>query len=207
MAQALGRKVTLAGLSLEKSFEVARNLGYLTIPKGLVISDKKLKKLPVSSQLILVSGSQGQSNSSLAKMTRGEHRTFKIGQGDLVIFSSDLIPGNEGRVLTLQRKIEEVGAKLLNLEDIPEIHVSGHGYAEDLKRMIYASQAEYLVPIGGTPESMKEYVKLARGYNYGKEQVFLLDSGEVLEFYHYRGGVQARVAGRVNLREISVTQD
>lgn len=133
VSAALGRKVTLAGLSLEKNFGVARDLGYLAVPKKQVIHNKTLKKLPVSKQLILVSGSQGQSNSALAKMTRGEHRAFKIGQGDLMVFSSDLIPGNEGRVLALQEKIKEVGAKIINLEEIPEIHVSGHGYAEDLK--------------------------------------------------------------------------
>src|SRR3972149_2112256 len=97
VADALGRKVTLAGLSLEKNFEVARNLGYLAVSKGQVIDNAKLKKLPVSEQLILVSGSQGQSNSALSKMARGGHRSFKIGQGDLVLFSSDLIPGNEDR--------------------------------------------------------------------------------------------------------------
>jgi len=207
VSTALGRKVTLAGLSLEKNFRTARDLGYLAVSKGQIISDKRLKKLPVSKQLIIVSGSQGQFNSSMAKMTRGEHRSFKIGQGDLVIFSSDLIPGNEERVLEMQEKIKEAGAKVTSLEDIPEIHVSGHGYAEDLKRMMRAADAEYLVPIGGTEDSMKEYVKLARGYNYKKEQIFLLEAGEILEFYPYRDKVSARIAGRVNLRELSVTQN
>ena len=207
VSAALGRKVTLAGLSLEKNFGVARDLGYLAVPKKQVIHNKTLKKLPVSKQLILVSGSQGQSNSALAKMTRGEHRAFKIGQGDLMIFSSDLIPGNEGRVLALQEKIKEVGAKIINLEEIPEIHVSGHGYAEDLKKMMRAAGAQYLVPIGGTEDSTKEYAKLARSYNYHANQIFLLESGQVLEFYPYRNKVVARISGRVNLRELSVIQD
>jgi ribonuclease J len=206
VAGALGRKVTLAGLSLEKNFNIARDLGYLAVPKEQVISNKKLKKLPVSKQLVIVSGSQGQSNSAMAKMTRGEHRAFKIGQGDTVIFSSDLIPGNEDRVLGIQEKIKEAGGKIINLEDIPEIHVSGHAYAEDLKTMMRAADAQYLVPIGGTEDSMKQYVKLARGYNYKNDQVFLLSSGEILEFYPYRDKVAARVAGQINLREISVVQ-
>ncbi len=206
VAGALGRKVTLAGLSLEKNFNVARDLGYLAVPKEQVISNKKLKKLPVSKQLVIVSGSQGQSNSAMAKMTRGEHRAFKIGQGDTVIFSSDLIPGNEDRVLGIQEKIKEAGGKIINLEDIPEIHVSGHAYAEDLKTMMRAADAQFLVPIGGTEDSMKQYVKLARGYNYKNDQVFLLSGGEILEFYPYRDKVAARVAGQINLREISVVQ-
>lgn len=207
VAAALGREVTLAGLSLEKNFKVARDLGYLAVPKKQIISNEKLKKLPVSQQLILVSGSQGQSNSALAKMARGEHRAFKIGQGDLVIFSSDLIPGNEGRVRNIQDDLRGVGAKVLYLEEIPEVHVSGHAYAEDLKRVLRSAQAQYLVPIGGTPESMQEYAKMARGFNYHKNQIFLLEAGQILEFYPFEGRVAARLAGRLSLREFSVLQE
>lgn len=208
VAAALGREVTLAGLSLEKNFKVARDLGYLAVPKKQIISNEKLKKLPVSQQLILVSGSQGQSNSALAKMARGEHRAFKIGQGDLVIFSSDLIPGNEGRVRNMQDDLRGVGAKVLYLEEIPEVHVSGHAYAEDLKRVLRSAQAQYLVPIGGTPESMQEYAKMARGFNYHKNQIFLLEAGQILEFRPHHGGVVAQLLReRLNLREFSVLQD
>lgn len=207
VAEALGRTVTLAGLSLEKNFNVAQDLGYLFVPKKQVASNSRLKKLPVSKQLILVAGSQGQSNSALAKMARGEHRFFKIGQGDLIFFSSDLIPGNEERVLGIQKEIRESGAKVLHLEEIPEIHVSGHGYAEDLKRVMRAARAQYLVPIGGTEDSMKEYARLARGYNYRDSQIFLLESGQVLEFYPYHKEVAARLAEQINLRELSVIQD
>lgn len=207
VAVALGRKVTLAGLSLEKNFEIARDLGYLAVSKKQVIDNAKLKKLPVSEQLILVSGSQGQSNSALSKMARGQHRAFKIGQGDLVLFSSDLIPGNEDRVRNVQEDLRKVGAKVIYLEEIPEIHVSGHGYAEDLKRMIQAAHARYIVPIGGTEASMKEYAKLAKGFNYHADRLFPLESGQVLEFYPFENRVAARISGRINLREFSVTQD
>jgi len=155
----------------------------------------------------LVSGSQGQSNSALSKMARGGHRSFKIGQGDLVLFSSDLIPGNEDRVRNVQEDLRNVGAKVIYLEEIPEIHVSGHGYADDLIRMMRAAQAQYLAPIGGTPTSMPEYAKLAKGYNYRDEQIFLLESGQILEFYRFENRVAARISGRVTLREFSVTQD
>lgn len=207
VAAALGREVTLAGRSLEKNFEVARELGYLTVPGKQVISNEKIKKLPVSQQLILVAGSQGQSNSALAKMARGEHRAFKIGQGDLVLFSSDLIPGNEDRVLHVQEDLRKAGAKVIYLEEVPEIHVSGHGYIEDLKQMLRAAQAQYLAPIGGTPASMLEYAKMARGFNYLEDRDFLLEAGQILEFYPYAGRVAARISGRLNLREFSVIQE
>jgi ribonuclease J len=161
----------------------------------------------VSAQLILVSGSQGQTNSALSKMARGEHRAFKIGQGDLVLFSSDLIPGNEGRVRHLQEELRGAGAKVLYLEEIPEIHVSGHGYADDLVRVLRAAQARYLAPIGGTPESMQQYAKLAGGYNYQEDRIFILESGQILEFYPFENRVAARISARINLREFTVLQD
>ncbi len=107
----------------------------------------------------------------------------------------------------MQEQLREAGAKVLYLEEIPEIHVSGHAYAEDLKRMIQAARGKYIVPIGGTANSMKEYVKLARGFNYREDQVFLLESGQILEFYPFENRVAARISGRINLREFSVTQN
>ncbi|OGC54586.1 hypothetical protein A2797_01725 [candidate division WWE3 bacterium RIFCSPHIGHO2_01_FULL_48_15] len=206
VAAALGREVTLAGLSLERNFEVARDLGYLAVPKKQVTTNEKLKKLPVSKQLILASGAQGQTNSAMAKMARGEHRAFKLGQGDLVLFSSDLIPGNEEPVQRLQEQIRKVGAKVLHLEEVPEIHVSGHGYAEDLKRVMQAAHAAYLAPIGGTPESMAEYAKLARGYNYRDDQIFLLENGQTLEFYFHQGRTEAKLGEKIELKEFSIIQ-
>lgn len=207
VAAALGRRVTLAGLSLEKNFEVARDLGYLAVPKNQVTTNEKLKKLPVSQQLILASGAQGQTNSAMVKMARGEQRAFKIGQGDLVLFSSDLIPGNEQHVHQLQEKIREVGGKVLHLEEVPEIHVSGHAYAEDLKTMIRAAKAAYLAPIGGTPVTMPAYAKLAKGYNYRDDQIFLLENGQVLEFAYHHGRPEAKIAGKIELKEFSIIQD
>jgi ribonuclease J len=207
VATALGRKVALAGFSLRQNFEVARGLGYLAVPKGEILEDHKLKKLPVSKQIILTAGSQGQENSALSKMVRGKHRAFKIGQGDFVIFSSDLIPGNESRVVHLQEKIRELGAKVLYIEQIPEIHVSGHGYAADLKRVMQAARAQYIIPIGGTEDSVVAFAKLARGLNYRNENVFLLDNGQTLEFHRAGGSVVARRGADVSLREVSVLQD
>lgn len=206
VASALGRTVTLAGLSLERNFEVARDLGYLAVAKGQVTTNEKLRKLPVSKQLILVSGAQGQENSALSKMVRGEHRTFKIGQGDLVMFSSDLIPGNEERVDFVQEQIRNLGAKVLHLEEVPEIHVSGHGYAEDLKKMIQAARATYLAPIGGTTDTMEHYAKLAKGYNYRDDQIFLLENGQTLEFVFHQGRSEARLGKKILLKEFSIIQ-
>ena len=207
VSQALGRKVTFAGLSLEKTAEVSRALGYLKVPKKTVTSNAKAKKLPQGKITIIVAGSQGQQNSALAKMTREEHRFFKIGQGDLVLFSSDLIPGNEGRVKVLIERLKEKGAKVFYLEEMPDIHVSGHGYAEDLRQIILLAKAEYLVPIGGTPESTEAYAKMARGLNYHQDRLFPLKNGEILEFFRGRRGVSARISGKIPLQEILVLQE
>jgi len=207
ISHALGRRVTLAGLSIEKTVEVARSLGYLKIPKKVIISNAKAKKSASGGITILAAGSQGQRNSALSKMAWGAHRFFKIGQGDLILFSSDLIPGNEERVKALIEKLKEKKAKVLYLEEMPDIHVSGHAYADDLKQIVLLAKAKYLVPIGGTPESTRAYAKLARGLNYGKDRLLLPKNGEILEFFRWRGGVSTRIAGKVPLREIAVIQD
>lgn len=207
VSQALGRKVTLAGLSIEKTVEVARSLGYLKIPKKVVTSNIKAKKLPQGKITVLAAGSQGQENSALAKMTRGKHRFFKIGQGDIVFFSSDLIPGNEERIEALIDVLKEKKAKVLYLEEMPDIHVSGHAYAEDLKQIILLAKSQYLIPIGGTPESTAAYAKLARGLNYRKNQILLPENGEILEFFRWKGKISARIAKTIPLREIVVIQD
>ena len=207
VSQALGRKITLAGFSIEKTVDIARSLGYLSIPKGMVISNAKAKKIPQGKLTVLAAGSQGQENSALSKMARGKHRFFKIGQGDLVLFSSDLIPGNEENINTLIKRLKEKKTKVLYLEEIPDIHVSGHGYAEDLKKIILLAKARYLVPIGGTPESTKAYAKMAGGLNYNKNQVLLLKNGEVLEFSKVRGKPVPRVKETLSLREVIVVQD
>lgn len=207
VSQALGRKVTLAGLSIEKTVEVARSLGYLEVPKQVRISNTKARKSASGGITVLAAGSQGQRNSALSKMAWGGHRFFKIGQGDLVLFSSDLIPGNEERVKALINRLKEKGAKVLYLEEMPDIHVSGHAYAEDLKRIILLAKSQYLLPIGGTPESVKAYAKLAHGLNYGKGRFLLPKNGEILEFFQQRGRILARMAGKIPLREIVLIQD
>jgi ribonuclease J len=207
VSQALDRKITLAGFSIEKTAEIARSLGYLKIPKGMVVSNAKAKKLPQGKVVVLAAGSQGQENSALSKMVRGRHRFFKIGQGDLVLFSSDLIPGNEENINTLIGKLKEKKIKVLYLEEIPDIHVSGHGYAEDLKKVILLAKARFLIPIGGTPDSTKAYAKLAGGLNYPKGQILLLKNGEVLEFSRKKGKPTPRIAETLSLREVVVIQD
>jgi len=206
VSHSLERKVTLAGFSLERTVEVARSLGYLAIPKGLLVSNMKAKRLPQGRITVLAAGSQGQGRSALSKMARGKHRFFKIGQGDLVLFSSDIIPGNEERVASLVKLLHAKKANVLCLEDVSNIHVSGHGYAEDLKRIILLAKAQYLLPVGGTPESTQAYVRLARGLNYRQRQTLLPKSGAVVEFFRQRGKVSARYRSAVPLREITIVQ-
>jgi ribonuclease J len=207
VSQALGRKVTLSGFSLESKVEVARALKYLRVPKGTLISNAKAKKFPQGKLTILAAGSQGQERSALARMVRGGHRFFKIGQGDTVLFASDLIPGNEEHVRALINDLKESGAKVLYLEEMPDIHVSGHAYAEELKRIILLAKAQYLLPIGGTPKSTQAYIKLAKGLNYDQNRAISPNNGEVIEFYQRHGRVSFRLAQKIPIREIIVRQD
>jgi len=206
VSRALGRKVTLAGFSLERKAEVARALGYLKVPKNTIVSNAKARKLPQGEITVLAAGSQGQERSAISKMARGTHRFFKIGQGDLVLFSSDIIPGNEDSVKSLVSQLKSRGAKVLCLEEIPDLHVSGHAYVEELKRIILLAKAKYLLPIGGTPESAKAYAQLARALNYRQDQILLGGDGMAFEFFPRGGGVSVRRCGEIPLREIVIHQ-
>lgn len=206
VSRALGRKVTLAGYSLKQKTEVARSLGYLNVPKNTIISNIKAKKLSQGEITVLAAGSQGQKRAAFTRMAWGKHPFFKIGQGDLVLFSSDLIPGNERAVGALFKMLEKTKAKVLYLEKIPGIHVSGHAYAEELREIILLAKAKYLLPIGGTPKSTQAYARLAKGLNYRQNQILLPKGGQVVEFVRRGDQISVRMTERISLKEIVIHQ-
>lgn len=207
VAQKLNRKITIAGRSMEKNVEIARSLGYLRVSKKAIISSKKAKKLHPHQLVILAAGAQGQSDSALYKMATAKHKFFKIEPSDLVLFSSDVIPGNEEAIGKLREKIRERGAGVLALEEAPDIHVSGHAYAQEIKLMITLTRPKFLCPIGSTPSSRQKFGELAEGLGYRKDQIFLLENGEVLDFSKEEGAVLPRVAERLKLEEVVVRQE
>lgn len=175
------RKIILFGRSVEKNIELALKLNYLNYPRNIFVSPKEVGKMPSSSLTLLVAGSQAQAGSALERIVAGE-RNVKIEVGDKVVFSTDAIPGNEVALYSLIDNILRLGAEVSYTDVSSDLHVSGHGRAEDLKKLIELVRPKYLLPIGGNYRHMIAYQKLATRLGYSKESILLPDENNVVEF-------------------------
>ena len=180
LAATCNRRVALLGKSMVANVAVAQELGYLTVPDGLIVPLEDLAELPAQRQVILSTGSQGEPNSALALIAAGEHKYVQAGPGDIVIFSSRVIPGNErviGRVINaLLRRSAEV-----LWEDVAFVHVSGHASREDLKHMLVLTRPRYFVPVHGEYRHLLQHARLAEGVGIPKDRIFLIEDGFGLE--------------------------
>ena len=180
LAARFDRRVALLGRSMERNVRVAADLGYLTIPPGVVVSLEELAEMPAARQVILSTGSQGEPNSALSLMAAGEHKYFQVGSGDLVILSSRVIPGNERTVGRVINGLYRRGAEVL-YEDNAFVHVSGHASQEDLKQMITLTRPRYFLPVHGEYRHLLGHARLAAEAGLPAERVFLIEDGAALE--------------------------
>ena len=176
------KKIAFIGRSVDQNCEVARKLGYLTFPQEALVHDKQLLRLPDNQLFLVVAGSQGQAESGLFRIARGEHKFVKIRDGDGVGFSADPIPGNENAVHALVDTLTQAGARVSYSEVMEELHVSGHGSQQDLMLMLSLTKPKYILPIGGTYRHMVAYKKLAMTMGHAKENVLIPQEGDILEF-------------------------
>ena len=190
LAAAGSRKVALLGKSMVANVAVASELGYLKVPEALLVPLDELAALPPERQVILSTGSQGEPNSALSLMAAGEHKYVEVGAGDLVIFSSSIIPGNERVLGRLINALLRRGAEVL-WEDVAFVHVSGHASQEDLKEMLRLTRPRYFVPVHGEYRHLLQHARLAEGTGIPAHGIFLLEDGLGLELS--RSG--ARVLG------------
>ena len=180
LAARFGRHVALLGRSMERNVRVAADLGYLTVPDGVVVSLEDLASMRPERQVILSTGSQGEPNSALALIAAGEHRYFEVGRGDLVILSSRVIPGNERTVGRIINGLYRRGAEVL-YEDNAFVHVSGHASQEDLKLMLKLTRPRYFLPVHGEYRHLLGHARLAVDVGLAPDRVFLIEDGAALE--------------------------
>jgi ribonuclease J len=176
------RKIVFLGRSMRQNTEAASEIGYLPIPFSLIGKEEEVKKLPANKVCIVAAGSQGQYDSALSKMARGQNKNIKITPGDKVIFSSDPIPGNENEVNSLIEELALKGADVVYSAIQDQLHASGHGNQEDLKFLARFTNPKYFIPIGGTFRHQRQYQKLMGELGYKKEKMFLLNEGETVWF-------------------------
>ena len=195
-AYKFGRKVCVDGRSMVNIIETARNLECISIPENTLIEIDQLKDYPSEKQVIITTGSQGESMAALSRMASGMHRKISIGAGDTVIFSSNPIPGNEKSVTKVINELIRKGADVV----FQDAHVSGHACQEEIKLLYALIRPKYAVPVHGEIKHLKAQAKIAQTLGIEKENIFILSSGDVLEM----GGNRAGVVGRVPVGSILV---
>ncbi len=175
-----GRKVALAGRSLENNFQVSRDLGYLDVPPNILIAQDEIKRFPDNKLMIIMAGSFGQVGSALYRAANNDHKFVRLGKKDIVVFSADPMPSavvDQGALIDSLSKICNVYASALT----PDLHVSGHAAREELKVMLSLIKPEYIMPMGGEYHHMKALSKMAQDLGYREDQILLPQEGDVIE--------------------------
>ncbi|MBF0162828.1 MAG: ribonuclease J, partial [Magnetococcales bacterium] len=176
-AVAVGRKVVLNGRSMLANVAVARALGYLTIPEDALVELREMGRYPRQGLLVISTGSQGEPNSSLARIAAGDHREIVVQEGDMVVLSSKFIPGNERTIWTLINQFVERGVEVVHEKNLPEIHVSGHAPREDLKWMLALIRPQFFIPIHGEMRHLLSHRQLAIQMGVLPERALVISNG------------------------------
>ena len=196
-----GRKVALVGRSMVTTSELAHQLGLLDIPDGLLLRPGDLMKIPRSERTVIISGTQGEPLSAMSRAAVGKHRQATIEEGDTVVLSARLIPGNEKAIFRMIDHVCQRGAEVVYGEMNPPLHVSGHGRQEELKLVLNLVRPKYFVPIHGEYRQLSGHLRLAQHLrSSGLEDSFLLQSGDVLEI----DSQGARKADRVPVGRVCI---
>ncbi len=176
-----GRKLAIDGWSMVNNVEIARELGFLSIPPKTLIDIEDIKKVPGHQTALLTTGTQGEPMSALTRLANGNHRKFEIRPGDTVVMAASPIPGNEKLVSRTIDNLYRRGAKVIH-EVQSGVHVSGHGSREDLKMMLNLLRPQYLIPVHGEYRHLVHHGKIAEEVGMDKENIFIVENGNVIEF-------------------------
>jgi len=196
-AKKSGRKVLLNGRSMIGNVQIARELGYLTIPEDLLIDLKELPRLPKEEVCMITTGSQGEPMSSLTRIAMDDHKQIKLEEGDTVILSSRFIPGNEKTISDLMNHLYRRGAEVIH-EKVSEVHVSGHASQEELKLLHNLVRPKFFVPVHGEYRHLVKHSQLAQKVGLPRERCLLAVNGDVVLFSDGEAAIVDQVdTGRV----------
>lgn len=195
-ANKFGRKVMVEGRSMVNIIATASELGYLDIPENTLIESDQVKNYPGKKTVIITTGSQGESMAALSRMAANIHKKVTIRPGDLVIFSSNPIPGNEKAVSKVINELYRKGAEVI----FQDAHVSGHACREEIKLIYSLVRPKYAVPIHGELRHRVAQSLLAEEMGIPSDKVFVLNSGDVLEVSEE----DAKVTGKVPCGDVLV---
>ena len=197
-----GRKVAFAGFSMIQNLEVALRSGTIKIPKDTIMKMEDIVKLPDNQIAVVCTGSQGEFNAVLNRMATGAHKYMKIKGSDVVVFSSNPIPGNEKSVVRTVDGLMREGSDVIqngktHLTGVGPLHLSGHGYYDDHVKLINALNPTYYMPIHGEFHMLVHNARLAeKECGIPRKNIFVCDAGDIIEIDIER---QAKKVGRIHV--------
>jgi ribonuclease J len=174
------RFVALAGRSMLNNVQMAIELGYLNVPKGMLIRIEDVNKFRPEQVVIMCTGSQGEPTSALTRIANQDHRQIRIQPGDTVILSATPVPGNEKMVQRTINSLFRQGAEVF-YQGISNVHVSGHGAQEELKLMLSLLRPKYLVPVHGEYRQLYLHAKLGYSLGIPEENIVVAEDGDIIE--------------------------
>ena len=201
LAAGFSRRLAVTGRSMMQVARISQEMGRLRVPPGLMIPPHEVRQVPRNKLAVLLTGSQGEPMAALPRAAVKKHRHVEITPGDDVVISARVIPGNEVSIFRMIDHLYRRGARV-QYEDgsQPPIHVSGHASREELALMLNLVRPRYFIPIHGEYRQLYRHTQLAREMRTPEENIFLLESGEVLEF----NADGARRADRVTVGRICI---
>ena len=174
------RFVALVGRSMQNNVQMAIELGYLNVPKGMLIRPEDINKFNPEQVTIICTGSQGEPTSALTRIANQDHRLIRIQPGDTVILSATPVPGNEKMVNRTINSLFRQGAEVF-YQGIAQVHVSGHAAQEELKLMLSLIRPKYFVPVHGEYRQMVLHAKLAYSLGVPEENIVIAEDGDIIE--------------------------
>jgi ribonuclease J len=194
-----GRLVALVGRSMIRNMQIARDLGLLHVPDGIMVDLKDAEALPSSRVLLVCTGSQGEPLSALSRMANREHPTIRIVPDDLILLASSLIPGNENSVFNVINGLSRLGAKVVH-KSTALVHVSGHAPAGELRYLLNAVRPKNLMPVHGEWRHLRAHAAIARSTGMTDAQIMLAENGVVVDLLE---GV-AKIVGEIEIGNVYV---
>ncbi|MBQ1026599.1 ribonuclease J [Micromonospora sp. C95] len=190
-----GRKVALIGRSMVRNMGIARDLGLLNIPPGLVVGLDEATSMPPEQIVLMSTGSQGEPMSALGRMASGDHRHITIAPGDTVVLASSLVPGNETSVYRVINRLARAGAVVVH-KDVAKVHVSGHAPAGELLYLLNVVRPSNLMPVHGEWRHLRAHARLGIESGVAADRVVLCEDGDVVDLVEGRASLVGHVKSR-----------
>ena len=183
------RKVCVEGRSMTNIIRIAREMGYLTVPDGVIIETEEMKRYEPEQIVLITTGSQGESMAALSRMAANIHKKVQIQAGDCIVFSSSPIPGNEKSVARIINELTRKGAKVV----FQDTHVSGHACQEEIKLIYSLVKPKYAIPVHGEYMHLIGQKEVAESLGYDKDHIIIVNSGSVINLNEDRYEITGHV--------------